>query len=240
MRYKNLTKLFSLFVYALLGLGYDSIYAQDDLGSWNILNIRYKYDDKLSFFAEAQLRSLSLYDRFHYYEVKSGVSYSLNSNIIASLGVGTYQTYGSEGNFQIPKNNDEFRLWPQIVFTHPAGFLQMEHRYRLEMRWTSRGYRNRYRLRSGFTYDFGKMSQGYKPFRGIINTELFFTDEEPYFERLRFQLAGAYRLNSKLSFQLGWIHQFDYRIFDETGMDFLMFGVYFDFLKSSSRLPDDF
>lgn len=28
-----------------------------DLGSWNILNVKYNFDDKLSFFGEGQLRS---------------------------------------------------------------------------------------------------------------------------------------------------------------------------------------
>ncbi len=37
-----------------------------DLGNWNIVNIRYHSSEKLSYFGEAQLRSLKFYDNFHY------------------------------------------------------------------------------------------------------------------------------------------------------------------------------
>lgn len=43
-----------------------------DLGSWNVLNVKYNHTDKLSFFGEGQLRSLMFYDHFHYHELKGG------------------------------------------------------------------------------------------------------------------------------------------------------------------------
>ena len=39
-----------------------------DMGSWNILNLKYNPNDKWSVFGEAQLRSLKFYSNFHYYE----------------------------------------------------------------------------------------------------------------------------------------------------------------------------
>jgi hypothetical protein len=92
-----------------------------DLGSWNILNLKYNHTDKLSFFAEGQLRSLKFYSNFHYYEYKGGINCKVHKNVKLSLGAGSYQTYKEGGDFILPKNNDEFRLWPQIIFFQSIG-----------------------------------------------------------------------------------------------------------------------
>ena len=85
------------------------------LGSWNIFNLKYTVNEKWSFFSEAQLRSLKFYQNFHYYEYKVAVNYKIQKNLMFTLGAGKYQTYKEGGNFVLPKNNDEFRIWPQIV-----------------------------------------------------------------------------------------------------------------------------
>ena len=118
-----------------------------DLGSWNILNIKYNLNNKWSLFGETQLRSLKFYSHFHYYEYKGGFNFKAYKNVQLSLGLGSYQTYKEGGNFVLPKNNDEFRVWPQILLTQSIGLLKIEQRYRVEMRFTSNGYRNRFRYR---------------------------------------------------------------------------------------------
>jgi len=81
-----------------------------DLGSWNILNIKYEVNKKVSFFAETQLRSLKFYNHFHYYEYKEGVNYKFYQKSIFTLAAGSYQTYSEGGDFVIPKNNNEISL----------------------------------------------------------------------------------------------------------------------------------
>lgn len=52
----------------------NSIFSQKfDLGSWNILNLKYTINEKWSAFGEAQLRSLKFYNNFHYYEYKGAL-----------------------------------------------------------------------------------------------------------------------------------------------------------------------
>ena len=74
-----------------------------NLGSWNILNLKYSYDEKWSAFGEAQLRSLQFYSDFHYYEYKVAINYKLHKNVKLTLGAGSYQTYKEGGNFVLPK-----------------------------------------------------------------------------------------------------------------------------------------
>jgi hypothetical protein len=204
------------------------------LGSWNIINLKYKATPKLSYFAEAQLRSLKFYDHFHYYEYKGGVNYQAYPNAIFSLGLGSYQTYKEGGNFETPKNNDEIRLWPMLTLRQNVGNINIEQRYRAELRYTSNGYRNRYRYRLGLSYPFGKDNNGYKPFQVSFSNELFFTNNEPYFERNRMLLALNYKPTKATTLQVGYLHQFDYKINDETGRDFLQIGYFVELFRKQS------
>jgi hypothetical protein len=206
-----------------------------DLGSWNVVNLTVNASEKWSFFGEAQLRSLQFYNQFHYYEYKGGVNYSLHDKVKVSLAAGSYQTYGEGGNFRLPKNNNEFRLWPQLIIYNNINRLKLEQRYRVEMRWTSNGYRNRFRYRIGVSYPFGKNVNGYHPFSASISNELFFTDREPYFERNRSQIALNYRATAGTTLQVGFINQFDYRINDETGRNFLVLGFYREIFNKKVR-----
>jgi Protein of unknown function (DUF2490) len=206
-----------------------------DLGSWNVLNLKYEHNEKWSLFGESQLRSLKFYDHFHYYEFKGGVNYKVQKNMSVTLAAGSYQTYREGGDFVLPKNNDEFRLWPQIALSQNIGKFKIEQRYRAEFRFTSNGYRNRYRYRVGLSYPFGKERDGYKPFQVSLSNELFFTNREPYFERNRILTAFQYKVSKSSSIQLGYLHQFDYRINDETGRDFLVIGFYFELERGKNQ-----
>lgn len=205
-----------------------------DLGSWNILNLKYKFNDKWSAFSEAQLRSLKFYNHFHYYEYKAGIDYKLHDEAKISLGAGSYQTFKEGGDFVLPKNNNEFRLWPQLILTHPYGRLKVEQRYRTEMRFTNNGYRNRFRYRIGLNYAFGKKKEIYKPFLIHASNEIFFTDREPYFERNRLLVAFNIKPSKASTIQIGYLHQFDYKINDETGNDFFVIGYFIELSRKSS------
>ena len=194
----------------------------------------------MSVFVEAQLRSLQFYSNFHYYEYKGGINYSPHKSVKLTLGAGSYQTYKEGGDFVLPKNNNEFRLWPQLQFSQSIGKLKIEQRYRAELRFSNNAYRNRFRYRFGISYPFGKEKKDYKPFLISVSNELFFTDKEPYFERNRFLISLNYKASKTASVQIGFLHQFDYKINDETGRDFLVIGFYYDiFRKSTLKQLDD-
>lgn len=225
--HRYLTALVILMPFLVLG-------QHADMGSWNILNIKYNINKKLSIFGEAQLRSLKFYSNFHYYEYKAGVNYKLLKNLNLTLGAGSYQTYKQGGNFVLPKNNDEFRIWPQVVLYQSIGNLKIEQRYRAELRFTSNGYRNRFRYRLGVACPFGKQRNEYKPFQLSVSDEIFFTNNAPYFERNRLLFALNYRLSKAATIQTGYLYQFDYKINDETGRDFFQIGYFIELFRKAS------
>ncbi|MBK8699193.1 MAG: DUF2490 domain-containing protein [Saprospiraceae bacterium] len=142
------------------------------LGSWNIINLKYTTKGPWSFFAEAQLRSLHFYNDFHYHEFKGGVQFQMTPDMQVALAAGKYDTYKEGGDFVLPKNNDEIRIWPQIALVQKIGRFKFEHRYRAEFRFTNNGFKKRFRSRVGLSYPI-KSTSVFIPTSAGFSNELF-------------------------------------------------------------------
>ncbi len=79
-----------------------SVAQKNELGSWNIINLKYNVDKKWSFFGEAQIRSLKFYDNFHYYEYKGGIIFKAHKSITFTISACNFDTYIDGGNFKTP------------------------------------------------------------------------------------------------------------------------------------------
>lgn len=222
---KSKLVLFSLIVFHF----YNSVGAQENLGSWNIINVNVKVSSKWNIFTEAQLRSLSFYDEFHYYEIKSGATYKINKDFSVTSGFGSYNTYSQGGNFNDPIQNKEIRTWAQVNLKNPLKYLTLEHRYRAEQRFTSDGYKNRFRYRIAATIPINNLKIIPKTFYTMVWNELFLTNKEPFFERNRLFVGCGYEVNKNFAVQAGYIYQYDYKINDETGRDFLNIALLYNF-----------
>ncbi|MFN7115724.1 MAG: DUF2490 domain-containing protein [Saprospiraceae bacterium] len=198
------------------------------LGTWNILNVKVDVSDRWSVFVEPQLRSLRFYNHFHYYEIKGGVTYDLSKNFSLTAGFGRYDTYQEGGDFVTPKANNEIRSWVQLQMYQYLNRVRFEHRYRAEQRWTSDGYRNRFRYRFNTIFPLNRAVIEPGAFYFTVWDELFLTNQAPYFERNRFFVGGGYEFSPLFTLQMGWINQFDYEINDETGRNFVQISLLFE------------
>ncbi|MGN6490851.1 MAG: DUF2490 domain-containing protein [Agriterribacter sp.] len=189
-----------------------------NLGSWNVINTRLSLSRNWSIFNELQLRSQSFYSDHFYYEVKGGISYSINKNFSVLIGTGKYITYDVEqdGNFPKPITGNETRLWQQLTMNHYLEQIKFEHRYRVEQRWFKTGYRNRFRYRLSTALPLNGKS--IKPGTFFFTTfdEIFLTNKAPYFERNRFFAGLGYQISKPLIIQPGYVYQYDYKN-DNTG-----------------------
>ncbi len=203
---------------------------ENDLGTWNIYNARFEVNSKWSLFFEPQLRSVSFYKNFHYYEIKGGINYRLNKNFGFSVGGGDYNTFRiGEGDFIIPIQNKEFRTWVQVNMYNYLEKLKIEHRYRAEQRFGANKYSNRFRYRLAFTLPIFKNVVEKNTLYATMSNELFLTDEAPFFQRNRFFVGIGYEFTPFLAVQTGFMNQFDYKIDDETGKNFLQISILMDF-----------
>ena len=218
----------NILLFIVLNL-YIASQAQENLGSWNIVNGNLKISKNWNIFLESQLRSLSFYNEFHYYEVKTGATFKINNDFSVTSGFGSYNTYSEGGNFNNPIANREIRTWFQLNFKNQLKYFIIDHRYRAEQRFTSFGYRNRFRYRLSATIPINKLKMESKTFYLLAWNELFLTNKEPFFERNRLLIGCGYEVSKNFAIQTGYIYQFDYKINDESGRDFLNIALLYNF-----------
>ena len=210
---KRLKSLYSPLVGLLFLLVSNLSFAQNNnFGTWHIVNTKFNFNEKWAVFNELQLRSQLFFDDFYYYEIKGGISYSINKNFSLLVGTGRYVTYSNGDNFKKPFVNKEFRTWQQLTMNTYLSRIKFEHRYRTEQRWLSNGgYRNRfrYRLNTFLPLNTKKIEPG--TFYLNAFDEIFLTNVTPYFERNRVFAGCGYQVSKHLTIQGGYIYQFDYR-----------------------------
>ena len=181
----------------------------DGLGTWNVVSGKITFNKKWSGFFEAQLRSQKLIHDFSYYEYKGGVGYNFPKGVSAVLAMGHYVTFQPDGSFKLPYVNDEFRIWEQFVLTNNIDRLKLEHRYRIEQRFTSSGYRNRFRYRINAILPFHHKVIENKTWYASLFNEIFVTNETPYFEQNRIFLGLGYQFNNRFTILGGFVNRFD-------------------------------
>ena len=227
-RNRKLLYVFILFFFASINL------FTQPLNSWNIVNVRLKFDKNWSGFIEGQLRSQRFYNDFNYYEVKGGINYNINDYFTATAGIGNYDTYTSGGNFVAPITQDELRTWLQFVIKAKLDRLRFEHRYRAEQRFIQTGYKNRFRYRFNMLVPLNAKTIKPGTVYAITSNEIFLTNKAPYFERNRLYAGVGYEINEQYAVQVGWLNQFDYKIESANTRNFLqiLFSIDLDLRKT--------
>ncbi len=179
------------------------------LGSWSVISAKYQLTKSTFFLAEAQLRSQQFYNNFNYHEYKVGVGYNFPKNGSVFLAAGHYTTYQPDGNFKNPHLANEFRIWEQFILNNNINRLKLEHRYRLEQRFTALGYRNRLRYRLNAIYPINKTTIQKNTLYLSLYNEIFLNNEGVYFEQNRMYVGMGYQINNRVTFQGGFINRFD-------------------------------
>lgn len=210
---------------------------QSSPGSWTILNTKLTLDDRWSLFGEGQLRSTNFYDDFFYFEIKGGATYTLNDNISLTAGTGRYHTYtsSSPGNFVTPLTQGETRTWFQVTMDQLLDRINFEHRYRVEQRFTTNGYRNRFRYRLTALIPINHAEVIPRTWYASISDEIFFSNKAPYYERNRFFAGIGYKTSSTITIQGGYLRQFDYRIDNPSSGNFLQVSLLLSYRLKDSK-----
>lgn len=180
-------------------------------GTWGIVTVVLPGDSthKWGGYVELQTRTNEFFNQAFYYEIKGGISYDIASNYTALLGTGRYITYDYD-DLSGPPTNLETRLWEQLQINQTIDRVKIEHRYRVEQRFFSTGYKNRFRYRLNLAIPLNHRKVIANTwFVGIFN-EIFLNNKSPHFERNRFYLGLGYQFTKAISAQLGWMNQYNY------------------------------
>ncbi len=208
----------------------------DGLGTWNLLNVKKTFNEKWNAFFEGQLRSQKIYNDFNYHEYKGGIGYNIAKQFNITVAAGQYVTYMPVGNFK-NVTSSEFRFWQQFTLTNNLNRVKIEHRYRIEQRWTSAEYRNRFRYRLSVLVPFNKKKIETGTVYGSVSNEIFLTNVKPYFERNRFAIGIGYVFDDHFTLQSGYLRQYDYRMTgNSTGKDYLQTSLLFTLNEHKSNM----
>jgi hypothetical protein len=212
----------------------------DGLGTWNVVTGKVTFSKRWNGYAEAQLRSQKFVHDFSYYEYKGGIGYNFPFNGSLLVAMGHYVTYQPDGDFKDPKQNDEFRIWEQFVLNNNIGVLKLEHRYRIEQRFTSSGYRNRFRYRLNVLLPFHHKVIEAKTWYASVFNEVFVTNEGPYFEQNRIFGGLGYQFNNRFTVLGGFINRFDNSGTSQTWKNYFQTNLIFtlaEFKSGRERHP---
>jgi len=180
-------------------------------GSWYVLNTKVHFSNNNGFiFFEGVVRSQKLTNIYNYHDLKTGIVYNLSDKIGLHLGAGDFVTYNSSANFETPVQT-EMRIWEQVQLNSKIGIVKLEHRYRIEQRFFSSGFRNRFRCRLNTVIPVAKTKNKSSILYIIASDEIFLTDTRPFFEKNRWLAGLTYNFNKYFAMQMSWIHDIDLR-----------------------------
>jgi hypothetical protein len=201
----------------LILLTANNTFAQN-LGTWNVFDVKKNGRKGTSYQLEGQVRSLKFYDNFHYNELNFTTNFKYNDNLILSILLGKHNTYSEGGSFISPIVTDEYRLSLQAATSQKFGRFLLDNRYRIEQRYFINNSSVNYRMR----YRFGLKSKISKINYLQFSNEFFLAigNRNSTFEKNRFLFGVTNEINKKYEVQINFLNQIDNRLNDESGNNF--------------------
>ena len=203
----------------------NSCFSQTTFNGWFAANNMFRVNKKFSIHLDVQARSTDQLEYLNTFIFRPGLNWHFRKNMIATLGYGYF--LGRRVNSGVSGYAPEQRIWQQLVINQNAGFIPVQHRFRLEQRFISKtgvengdlevysnGFANRFRYFTRAVIPFN----GSKPFgKGIfaaLQNEVFLNIGDKsdvngkFFDQNRFYLALGYRLSEKFDLETGYMNQY--------------------------------
>jgi len=210
--------LFSTSYLALVctSLSLTSLFAQkqidDQVHGWVAYQGNHKLNSQFDLHTEYQWRRADGFNDWQQSLTRIGLDYKLNPSVTVSCGYGSILTY-PYGSQPIANRTYENRLWQQVILKQPIGNFQIQHRYRLEQRWTDNQFKQRMRYRAQILIPLQKTFVDNK--QGLfmnVNDEVFLGFGKGIGKNIldqnRFIGAVGYQFNKDFSLQMGYLNQF--------------------------------
>ena len=197
-------------------LSLTSFFAQkqidDQVHGWVAYQGNHKLNRKFDLHTEYQWRRANGFSDWQQSLARVGLDYKLNPSVTVSCGYAWILTY-PYGSQPIANQTHENRLWQQLILKQPIGNFQVQHRYRLEQRWTDNQFKQRIRYRAQILIPLQKSFVDNK--QGLflnVNNEVFLGFGKGIGKNIldqnRFIGAVGYQFNKDFSLQMGYLNQF--------------------------------
>jgi hypothetical protein len=197
-------------------LSLTSLFAQkqidDQVHGWVAYQGNHKLNSQFDLHTEYQWRRADVFSDWQQSLTRIGLDYKLNPSVTISGGYAWILTY-PYGSQPIANRTNENRLWQQVILKQPIGNFQVQHRYRLEQRWTDNQFKQRMRYRVQVLIPLQKSFVDKK--QGVflnVNDEVFLGFGNGIGKNILDQNrcigAVGYQFNKDFSMQIGYLNQF--------------------------------
>jgi hypothetical protein len=202
-----------------------SCISQTTFNGWFAANNIFKVNEKFSVHLDMQLRSTDQLEHVNTFIFRPGLNWHFRKNMIATVGYGYFHSRRVKSGISgyVP----EQRIWQQLIVNHAAGFVTIQHRFRLEQRFMGKyhadngelktegnTFANRFRYLSRAMIPFNGSKPFVKGVYGALQDELFLNIGDKsavngkLFDQNRFYLALGYRLTAKFDLEAGYMNQY--------------------------------
>jgi hypothetical protein len=202
----------AVFVLIFNGFGQQNL---SNKGLWLMYNGDNKINSKIGIHSEVQGRNFFLSNVFEQSIIRVGLHYYVSPFVTITAGYANIHTQPSEDVSGTTTN--ESRGWQQLILRFKTKGVFLEHRYRLEQRWTknltnsSATYDDRIRYRFQSIFPLYTITPSLRHFFVLGSNELFVNYRRAVaaelFDRNRLFFSVGYQVSPKLNFQIGYLHQ---------------------------------
>ncbi|GAA4376726.1 DUF2490 domain-containing protein [Hymenobacter koreensis] len=184
--------------------------------AWLVYNGDFRLTSRWGVHTEAQWRRANGLRDAQQNLVRAGLNYHLSNNLLLTGGYAFADTH-PYGEYPAAKAFPEHRLYQQVLLRSNEGFLQVQHRYRLEQRWVRFANnpeytylnRARYQLRLAAPLLGPKLTAG-MPYL-VASNELFINFgnnvSRNIFDQNRAYAALGYMIRKNVNIEAGYLHQ---------------------------------
>jgi hypothetical protein len=193
--------------------------------AWVVYQGNHLLNDRFSIHTEYQFRRHQYFSEPQQSLTRIGLDYALSKKVMVTAGYGWIVTY-PYGQFPVSYQNNEHRIWQQLILSDQHGRFYTDHRYRLEQRFIetkklhSNGdfkhddyiFRQRIRYRFNVIYPINKPTLTNHTLFAYVNDEIFLGFGKGIGRNIMDQnrlMAGlGWKLNNHITFQSGYLNQY--------------------------------
>jgi hypothetical protein len=199
--------------------------AQTRFSGWVAANNMFKFSNRFSIHLDVQARSTDQVRQLETFIFRPGINWHFRKNMMATAGYGFILHHRNISG--ITGYAPEHRIWEQLIVNHNAGFIPIQHRFRLEQRFVVKSsvqhstlqndgnwFANRFRY---FTRAIIPLN-GSKPFArgmfGAVQNEVFLNWGDKsnvngkVFDQNRFYLATGFRFSPEFDLEIGYLNHY--------------------------------
>ena len=192
-----------LLLYSLLASAQKS-----DVGNWFIYFGNQQINKRWNWWNEVQYRNFNFAGDLEQLLLRTGIGYNLtenNNNILLGYGYILSNPYVTGTNDKT--TTTENRIYEQFITRQNFGRVFIQHRYRLEERFLSSGYKMRFRYFLSFNVPINKpLIEKGSLYLSAYN-EIFLNFKSPVFDRDRLYGALGFAINKYLRIETGIMYQ---------------------------------